>query len=179
MKKLLYAITLGIGFWYFMSPFIIKTAATLQGRGAGIVIGLIILISSYIGFSKGGKKAAAGIYLAGCLSLVWALVGGKIMHFGGTFHGVIFGLILLAFAWAITHTFEDISSTFKQDDQTVAIDEAIFVDDQLVLHGENNKNISINSKDILGILGTLSYSDIKSLITSLWETARRLRKEEK
>ncbi len=179
MKKLLYAISLGLGFWYFMSPFLIKTAATLQGRAAGIFIGLVILSSSYIGFTKLSKKPAYGIACAGILSLIWALVGGKIMHYGGTFHGIILGLILLAVAWFITHTFKKEHIAYSKNGNPVEASELYFVDDELRLHSSDDQNISINSKDILGILGTLSYSDTKSLVASLWRTARKMRKEEK
>lgn len=134
MKVFWYRISLALSFWFFMSPFIIKTAGTLQGRGAGILIGLWLIICSYQGMRHAGVWASRGLALGGVACIVWGLVGGKIMHFGGTFHDILVGVLFLLLVWLITRVPQASSCVCTIDGDAYIIDQMSVENHELVCY---------------------------------------------
>lgn len=184
MKIFWYRISLGLSFWFFMSPFLIKTAATLQGRAAGILIGLWLIICSYYGLRNQGAWSVRGIVIGGIACMVWGLVGGKIMHFGGTFHDLLLGLLFLVVAWLISRVPENSPCECCIDNKAVLIGQIRIENDELVCYTDKKTDAGKASQAVVRIpfaslitAGALIPDQhCFSLVRGLIRTANRLHK---
>lgn len=167
MRRFSYLVLLILSLYFFMSPFIIKTAETLSGRAAGEFIGLIGAISAWYGMRTGKRGAAIGVMITGILAVLWGLIGGRIFDLGGMAHNVFIGLILLVFAlWSYRLTPKD---AFEVDvgGQTKQISSLSIEHGRLLAMSEEGgveKQFSMDAESLWVALSSLDYESAKRLI---------------
>lgn len=147
MRSYLFRIMQMLGFWYLMSPFILKTAKALPARGAGVLIGTLVIICAIRGFKTGRSGWAYALRILGIASIVFGIVGGRHMHFGGTFHDILLGIVFIILS-VIVLRYPHVPHKATSDDQ-------------------DKVSYDIDSQQVVATLSQMTYAQVRDVARAI------------